>query len=87
MFLCLVHVLIDVLQDDTLQELYLSQDFISGSLPDVVPPNSPLRLLYTVNHETEYLSGLTGVQHWHNATWGPSVLKRLLRACVTQALV
>jgi hypothetical protein len=49
------------LQDATLQELYLSQTSLSGALPDAVPPNSPLRLLYAINFIQPERTGFTGV--------------------------
>lgn len=48
------------LQDGTLQELYISQTRLTGSLPDVVPANSPLRLLYAINYLQPSRTGFTG---------------------------
>eukprot|EP00878_Enallax_costatus_P017728 GHUV01018625.1.p1 GENE.GHUV01018625.1~~GHUV01018625.1.p1 ORF type:complete len:897 (+),score=270.26 GHUV01018625.1:870-3560(+) len=48
------------LKDETLEELYLSQTGLRGPLPDVVPPGSPLRLLYAINYIQPDRVGFTG---------------------------
>jgi hypothetical protein len=38
------------LQDETLEELFLSFTGVSGLLPNVIPEDSPLRVLYAIGN-------------------------------------
>eukprot|EP00879_Flechtneria_rotunda_P017567 GHRR01018417.1.p1 GENE.GHRR01018417.1~~GHRR01018417.1.p1 ORF type:complete len:510 (+),score=127.54 GHRR01018417.1:400-1929(+) len=66
-----------MLADPTLEELYLSQTGLTGPLPDVVPPGSPLRLLFAINYIQPEKTGLTGAFLCFNCmVW--AILHRLI---------